>query len=360
MILSGKRDIYIGKNIKARVFFKKQQENFEIHSDYKDGNKLLEFHKKMSYGESIESFVYGNFEVVYNILKETEIYFEDINNNKNCDLNWKYILESCTKIISWHPYFIFVKQAAFELFYCEEERLQKKELIDICALSKLIIIYQNIREDLFQFISFCLNPKKDSEFSDIYKFISLIDENKLLLSGELAYGNVINEIQALNESYVVEDDDAPFGLVTPLIRLRKGNRPMTIVEVLYPNTLIDLHKFIIANYLKENIKFKTCKNCNSYFAVLGNSKAEYCNRLMAGSEKTCRQAGSMRIYQSKKLEDPINQAYTRAYKTRNARIRYGSMTRKEFEKWSAEARERRDRCLAGLLDFTEFEKWLSE
>jgi hypothetical protein len=353
-----KKDIYIGKNVRARIFFKDQKENFEIHSDYKDGNKLLEFHQKMSYGEGAENFVYGNFEVVYTLLKETEMYFDAI--NKGEETNWKYILQSCTKVISWHPYFIFVKQAAFELFQREKERIQKNELIDVYVLSKFIPIYQSMKEDLFQFISVCLNPKIEPDFSEIYKFISLGEEKKLLLGDELAYGKVVSEIQALVDSYVLEEDDVPFGIVSPLVRLRKGNRPMAVVEVLYPDTVIDLHKFIMAQYLQMNIKFKTCKSCSSYFAVMGNSKAEYCNRLMAGSEKTCRQAGSMRIYQSKKLKDPINQAYTKAYKTRNARIRYGRMTREEFENWSAEAREYRDKCLAGLLDFSEFEKWLSK
>ena len=360
MIFSGKKNVYIGENIRARVFFKDQKENFEINSDYKDGNKLLEFHKKMYFGESVETFVYGNFEVVYTMLKETEMHFEAINNNENYDSNWKYILETCSKTISWHPYFILIKQAAFNLFHNEKARIQKKELIGVCALSKFITICQNMREDFFKFISICLNPKIEPEFSKIYKFISLIEKKKLFLSGELAYSAVVSEIQALTDNYVIEDDTAPFGIVPPLARLSKGNRPMTVIEVLYPNTLIDLQKFIISQYLQMDIKFKTCKSCNSFFAVMGNSKAEYCNRLMAGSEKTCRQAGSMKLYQSKKMEDPINQAYTRAYKTRNARIRYGTMTREEFEQWSAEAREHRDRCIAGLLDFAEFEEWLSK
>ena len=360
MIFSGKKNAYMGENVRARVFFKDQNENFEIHSDYKDGNRLLEYHKKMQFGESVETFVYGDFEVVYTALKETEMYFEAINNNDDYENNWKYVLNACTDVISRHPYFIFIKQAAFRLFYYEKARQQKKEPIDIFALSKLIAVYQNIREELFQFVSVCLNPKVEPEFSKIYKFVSLGEKKKLFSSGELAYGDVVGEIQALTESYVIEDDKAPFGIVPPLARLSKGNRPMAVVEVLYPNTLIDLQNFIISQYLQMDVKFKTCKNCNSFFAVTGNSKAEYCNKLMTGSEKTCRQAGSMRIYQSKKLEDPINQAYTRAYKTRNARIRYGTMTREEFEKWSVEARERRDRCLAGLLDFTEFEKWLAK
>jgi hypothetical protein len=215
-----------------------------------------------------------------------------------------------------------------------------------------------MREDLFQFLSVCLKADEESDFAPMYNFILLNKENKLLSGGELKYGSVVSEIQDLNDSYTADEyEESIYGVAPPAVRVSRSN-PMTIVEVLYPDTLADLHKFIIAQYLQSNVKFKKCKNCRSYFAVLGNSKLEYCNRRIAGSKKTCRQVGSMLIYQTKKLENPINKAYTKAYKTHNARIRYGIMTHKEFEAWSIEARERRDKCLAGLLDFEDFMDWL--
>lgn len=357
MIFSNENKVIIRKNVKMKVYFKDQTETFETYSDYNGKQNFLDAQLKMSYGESMTKFVYNNLDPVYEFLDETESCFESINkHDRNYKQDWNYILGSCIEAIGFHPYFLFLKQEAFNLYQKEEERIQKKELIAVTFLSKLIPIYQAIKEDLLKFISVSLKPKTEPDYSNIYNFISLNKENKLLLGGELAYGNIVSELLILNDNYTIEYNKVIF----PERKLIKGKRPMGVVEVLYPNTLVDLHKFIMAKYLQEGIKFKSCKNCNSYFAVMGNSKAEYCNRLMEGSEKTCRQAGSMRIYQSKKLEDPINQVYTRAYKTRNARIRYGSMTREEFDKWSAEAREHRDKCLAGLLEFSEFEEWLSK
>lgn len=53
-----------------------------------------------------------------------------------------------------------------------------------------------------------------------------------------------------------------------------------------------------------------------------------------------------------------NIEYKRSYKAHNARIRYGLMTREQFNNWSREAREKRDLCVAGKLSLDEFIAWL--
>ena len=53
-------------------------------------------------------------------------------------------------------------------------------------------------------------------------------------------------------------------------------------------------------------------------------------------------------------------AYNRAYKTHNARIRYGTMTREEFKAWTEEAKKRRDACQAGESSLERFEEWLKD
>ena len=59
------------------------------------------------------------------------------------------------------------------------------------------------------------------------------------------------------------------------------------------------------------------------------------------------------------MENPAIREYKRSYKTHNARIRYGLMTREEFTAWSVEAREKRDKCVAGDLPMEEFVAWLN-
>ena len=118
-------------------------------------------------------------------------------------------------------------------------------------------------------------------------------------------------------------------------------------------------EFLLYRYLQENLHLRKCKYCGRYFATFGRTKLEYCDRLIENSTKTCREMGSLRLYEQRKMEDPAMREYKRSYKTHNARIRYGLMTREEFTAWSVEARAKRDLCVAGDLSLEEFVEWLN-
>ena len=120
----------------------------------------------------------------------------------------------------------------------------------------------------------------------------------------------------------------------------------------------DFVQFILAEYIRRNLRFRICKFCGRYFGIMGNTRAEFCDRLIDGSTKTCKEMGSLRLYEKRKMEDPAIREYKRSYKAHNARIRYGIMTREEFNAWSQEARRRRDDCVAGKLPLEEFVAWL--
>ena len=116
---------------------------------------------------------------------------------------------------------------------------------------------------------------------------------------------------------------------------------------------------MLVNYIKHSIRFRQCKYCGKYFGIVGNYNTEYCTRevLQAGG-KTCKDLGSLRIYEKRLMESPVVREYKRSYKAHNARVSKGMMTRDEFNAWSVEAREKRDMCLRGEYDFEEFVDWL--
>ena len=118
-------------------------------------------------------------------------------------------------------------------------------------------------------------------------------------------------------------------------------------------------EFLIYRYMQEDLHMRKCKYCGRWFATHGRTKLEYCDRLIENSTKTCREMGSLRLYEQRKMEDPAIREYKRSYKTHNARIRYGLMTREEFTAWSVEARAKRDLCSAGQLPLEEFVEWLN-
>lgn len=129
-------------------------------------------------------------------------------------------------------------------------------------------------------------------------------------------------------------------------------------EVLNTESVSDLICFLLCRYLEANLRFHACKFCGKLFGVVGNYKQEYCSRLIPGSEKTCKEMGSVRLYEKKIFSEPAIKEYKRSYKAHNARVRYGTMSKAEFSAWSKTAREKRDACVAGKLPLEDFVAWL--
>lgn len=133
-----------------------------------------------------------------------------------------------------------------------------------------------------------------------------------------------------------------------------------ITEVIHTEKLDDFIVFMLYRYLQNNVRFRTCKNCQRLFGIVGNPKTEYCQRKDFFTKKTCRETGAVRVYERKGLLNPAIREYKRSYKAHNARIRYGLMTKEEFSVWSEEARKQRDACLAGKLSLEDFVAWLDQ
>ena len=154
-----------------------------------------------------------------------------------------------------------------------------------------------------------------------------------------------------------------------------GDQPVTVViadtepmwcgiqmqfgEICYPENVLALYDFLKSIYLRRAIRFKRCRLCRKLFAAVDGTRTKYCNRKYS-DKKTCRDIGAVREYQKKILSNPVTRAYNRAYKTHNARIRYGTMTKDEFRIWAAEAKRLRNACQSGDISLDFFEAWLKQ
>lgn len=141
-------------------------------------------------------------------------------------------------------------------------------------------------------------------------------------------------------------------------------RPISIdttvyyVDVAVTDDPTVLSRFLIAQYLKEGVRYRRCKYCGRYFAITGNPKTLYCSRVIEGSHKTCKEIGFSRLYAKRVAEQDVVREFRRSYKAHNARVRRGTITREEFLAWSQEARRQRDLCLAGQITFDSLVAWL--
>lgn len=111
---------------------------------------------------------------------------------------------------------------------------------------------------------------------------------------------------------------------------------------------------------REDVRIKRCKNCGRYF-ILEKGNLEYCDRIAASETKPCNEIGKSRTYEQRITGGSSAMAlYRKAYKTHFARIRSGNMTREEFDRWKAEAADKRRLAESGKLDFDEYATWLKE
>lgn len=133
------------------------------------------------------------------------------------------------------------------------------------------------------------------------------------------------------------------------------------VEQLYEIDCIeDLFRFEFIKMIEHDIFIKKCKNCERFFIPRRRADAEYCERIYGDSRRKCSEVGATLRYERKVAENPILEAYSKAYKRFNSRTRAKKMTQTEFLHWSEEARRRRDKCLEGDLPFEEFTEWLEQ
>ncbi|NLB82164.1 MAG: hypothetical protein GX800_11290 [Clostridiaceae bacterium] len=88
----------------------------------------------------------------------------------------------------------------------------------------------------------------------------------------------------------------------------------TFAEVLHPKTIGEMIDFLLRTIIQQELTFKVCRSCGKYFpATLSHGNSEYCNRLFKDTGKTCKEIGSVKVYQAKLEENPEYKAYNRAY-----------------------------------------------
>lgn len=96
--------------------------------------------------------------------------------------------------------------------------------------------------------------------------------------------------------------------------------------------------------------FKRCEYCGNVF--IGSGRKLYC------SSKQCYKRASNERFLSRMDDERALYLYTRAYRTRHARIGNGIMTENEFRSWKKTAKNKLDMVRSGDLALDDFEDWL--
>lgn len=115
---------------------------------------------------------------------------------------------------------------------------------------------------------------------------------------------------------------------------------------------INKYKSVIEQY------FKICERCGKRFCVFGKRKdSKFCDNIMDGETKTCKELGAYEKYKSKINNSPVLSVYKTAYTTHHGRYRTGKWTNEQFLEWVTLAKEMVDKVNARQITFEEFFIW---
>ena len=133
-----------------------------------------------------------------------------------------------------------------------------------------------------------------------------------------------------------------------------------LTMVVYPQVPEEIWNYLLPFYVIAGMRFKRCDNCKRFFASTGRGNPKFCERLIEGVGKTCRQVMPKLNFNSKADKDPAVYLYNRAYKTMYSRVTTGTMEKAMFKEWAKRARAMRDACSAATMTAEEYSTWLCD
>lgn len=345
----------------AACYMDSSTECFELRTEYKDapGSIVTLYHKEYPIGTALTDFLYADLKEFPAHLKQLKQHLTEIKAGRDVVQHFCQIFD--TAIFWLRSSAVFAPLAAAmqrqRLFFERGRKLGTEEI------ERLMAYYTQLQPKLLYLAEHFFEVDAPENMAERY-FRQHGEPGK---SGAREWRNFLPlTYGTVSFGPAMKDANGFFpydNLLDTLYPASPADEKRNDIQEFMADTLNteqpeDFVQFVLAEYIRRDLRFRICKYCGRYFGITGNSRAEFCDRLIDGSTKTCKETGSFRLYEKRKMENPAVKEYKRSYKAHNARIRYGIMTREEFNAWSQEAREKRDLCVAGKLPLEDFVAWL--
>ena len=136
------------------------------------------------------------------------------------------------------------------------------------------------------------------------------------------------------------------------------NKHLVPALVLHPQTALDIWYYFLPRYYDAGVIFRRCENCGKCFVTTGVGNPKYCDRIVDGTNKTCKQLVAKEKAHTKNTTNPINILFNRTYKTMYSRVSAGTLDKEKFQQWANAARQVRKKCESGLITIDDFSDWL--
>ena len=345
-MLSGKSYPHPRQEIWVGAYTDRKSEYFELRTvnETSNGSYSPLWHKYAPLGSAIADFLYDDLKHFDSDLRTVKAHIDAYNAGKEREQSLRGLFDLAKLWLSDNPLYAPLAAALERL----EINAANGDILNTNEIERMMEEYRAWQPKLKNIAHCVLETEDSGDMREKYLAERTKDKARFPI---LSYGRLHLEAVYSGGNVPYPYDD--------LLNFGALSEPAAITaEVLNTERVSDLICFLLCRYLEANLRFHACKFCGKLFGVTGNYKQEYCSRVIPGSEKTCKEMGSVRLYEKKIFSEPAIKEYKRSYKAHNARIRYGLMTREEFDKWAAEAREKRDACVAGKLSLEDFVAWL--
>lgn len=207
---------------------------------------------------------------------------------------------------------------------CKEDLYDGKYKIDFDSASTA---YVNLYNDIFYILT-----HREQMKQELLEIFNISSEYKVKLpTSEIAliyqaynqnrrYDLILNELNP----YIKNAENQLMNSWEDIIKIL----PSKLNEELSFPTCDSLTKFVkqmVQVLIHKEQTLRKCKNCDRYFASRYSSLAEYCTRKVTGTNSTCQEYASKKIYKKKQAENPLYQVFTTYYNRIYGRIRRGSL-----------------------------------
>jgi len=330
-------------NYSFKVYIDNGREHFRWQSDTDFVATSGTAKKDFKLSQSLLDLLYLDVDPLYNLTKHMGDEIRKLY-DKDGEKNIAFLRDSFDRLAETHLYFEFLRLDWSDRLdkYVKGEMSNPAKAMhykEITHIPSNITTWQNQIKNIFTKVLDVLSPDKpiQAKMSELY-------ENRDF------EGLLLFDFQPLSTTFERSDSN-------------------TFTEVLNPRNIGDIVDYFLRNIISRDMTFKVCKSCGKYFpASASHGNSEYCNRIFYGlaadgsktldTGKTCKEIGSVKVYQAKVAENPEYAAYSRAYKTHFARIKAKKLTKEYFQIWAEEARKLRDEVTAGALSLEEYKNWL--
>lgn len=315
-----------------KAFIRGKYEHYALVSaDDSSGSPYISCEHEM--GTSAVDFMYDSlYEMVVGFLAETEVIVSNIKRDDR-EADWGYF-ERLARYLYYsenmHPFYypLFVEIInAYKRNMCDAEG---KEL----------------RNDHFAKIGEELSNIK-KRISDLLNAHDKLEDNSTVID---CYRENAFPVPLLITNIQAE--------LLPTKAMSVEKESYELVMVLVPQKLEEIWNYLLSVYVSSGIRFKRCENCKRFFATNGRGNPKFCERIIEGKDKSCRQLMPKLNFLSKAEKDPAVWLYNRAYKTMYSRVTVGAMRKELFKEWSKEARAKRDECSRGDISPEQYSEWL--